>query len=334
MNLYNRLSNLESTELLNKSKEDRLTLSFYKYFKIDNLIIFRNYLFSSFSKIGVLGRIYVANEGINAQLSLPKKQLSSFETKLDEIEPMKGIRLNFAIKHNLKSFLKLKIKVRNQIVVDGISDKKFDPTNVGKHVDAIEFNNILSEKETLCVDMRNHYESEIGKFIGAVTPNVDSFKESIKFIDKKFENENKKKKILLYCTGGIRCEKASAYLKFKGFKNIYQLDGGIINYAHQVKNNNYKNKFTGKNFVFDNRLSENITNDVISNCHQCGTKSDGHVNCSNVACNLLFIQCKSCNELFRGCCSIECQKINNLSPEKQKNLRKGEKASKRIFKKF
>ena len=334
MNLYNRLSNLESTELLNKSKEDRLTLSFYKYFKIDNLIIFRNYLFSSFSKIGVLGRIYVANEGINAQLSLPKKQLNSFETKLDEIEPMKGIRLNFAIKHNLKSFLKLKIKVRNQIVVDGISDKKFDPTNVGKHVDAIEFNNILSEKETLCVDMRNHYESEIGKFIGAVTPNVDSFKESIKFIDKKFENENKKKKILLYCTGGIRCEKASAYLKFKGFKNIYQLDGGIINYAHQVKNNNYKNKFTGKNFVFDNRLSENITNDVISNCHQCGTKSDGHVNCSNVACNLLFIQCKSCNELFRGCCSIECQKINNLSPEKQKNLRKGEKASKRIFKKF
>ena len=334
MNLHNRLSNLESTELLNKSKEDRLTLSFYKYFKVDNLVIFRNYLFSSFSKIGVLGRIYVADEGINAQLSLPKKQLSSFEAKLDEIEPLKGIRLNFAVKHNLKSFLKLKIKVRNQIVVDGISDKKFDPTNVGKHVKAEEFNNILSEKESACVDMRNHYESEIGHFKGAITPNVDSFKESIKFIDKKFENENKKKKILLYCTGGIRCEKASAYLKFKGFKNVYQLDGGIINYAHQVKKNNYKNKFIGKNFVFDNRLSENITNDVISNCHQCGTKSDNHVNCSNVACNLLFIQCKSCNELFNGCCSIKCQKINNLSSKKQKSLRKGEKASRRIFKRI
>ncbi len=333
MILYNRLSNLESTDLLNKSKEDRLTLSFYKYFKIDNLVIFRNYLFSSFSEIGVLGRIYVANEGINAQLSLPKKNLSSFEAKLDEIETLKDTRLNFAIKHNLKSFLKLKIKVRNQIVVDGISNKKFDPTNVGKHVEAREFNNILSEKETSCIDMRNHYESEIGHFIGAITPNVDSFKESIKFIDKKFENENKKKKILLYCTGGIRCEKASAYLKFKGFKNVYQLDGGIINYAHQVKKNNYKNKFIGKNFVFDNRLSENITNDVISNCHQCGTKSDDHVNCSNVACNLLFIQCKSCNELFKGCCSIECQKINNLSSEKQKSLRKGQKARKRIFKK-
>tara|TARA_B100001027_G_scaffold54106_1_gene36291 strand:- start:346 stop:1323 length:978 start_codon:yes stop_codon:yes gene_type:complete len=325
---------LESTNLLDKSKEDRLTLSFYKYFKIDNLIIFRNYLFSSFSEIRVLGRIYVANEGINAQLSLPKKQLSSFEAKLDEIELLKGIRLNFAIKHNLKSFLKLKIKVRNQIVADGISDKKFDPTNVGRHVEAKEFNNILSEKETVCVDMRNHYESEIGHFMGAITPNVDSFKQSIKFIDKKFENENKKKKILLYCTGGIRCEKASAYLKFKGFKNVYQLDGGIINYAHQVKKNNYKNKFIGKNFVFDNRLSENITNDVISNCHQCGTKSDEYVNCSNVACNLLFIQCKSCNELFKGCCSVECHKINNLSLDKQKSLRKGQKVRKRIFKKI
>ncbi len=334
MILYNRLSNLESTNLLDKSKEDRLTLSFYKYFKIDNLIIFRNYLFSSFSEIRVLGRIYVANEGINAQLSLPKKQLSSFEAKLDEIELLKGIRLNFAIKHNLKSFLKLKIKVRNQIVADGISDKKFDPTNVGRHVEAKEFNNILSEKETVCVDMRNHYESEIGHFMGAITPNVDSFKQSIKFIDKKFENENKKKKILLYCTGGIRCEKASAYLKFKGFKNVYQLDGGIINYAHQVKKNNYKNKFIGKNFVFDNRLSENITNDVISNCHQCGTKSDEYVNCSNVACNLLFIQCKSCNELFKGCCSVECHKINNLSLDKQKSLRKGQKVRKRIFKKI
>ena len=333
MNLYNRLSNAESIEILEKSGEERLILSFYKYFKIKNLSIFRNYLFSSWSKIGVLGRIYVADEGINAQLSLPKKKLSFFISELDQIDPLKGIRLNFAIKNSIKSFLKLKIKVRKQIVVDGIQDKNFDPTNVGKHLKAIEFNKILSEKETSCIDMRNHYESEIGHFIGAITPNVDSFKESINFIDKKFENENRNKKILLYCTGGIRCEKASAYLKFKGFKNVFQLDGGIINYVHQVKNNNFKNKFIGKNFVFDNRLSEKITNDVISNCHQCGSKSDNHVNCSNVACNLLFIQCDRCNESLNGCCSIDCLNINNLSLEEQKNLRKGEKTSKRIYKK-
>ena len=334
MNLYNRLSNEESIELLEKSGEDRLTLSFYKYFKIKNLSIFRNYLFSSWSKIGVLGRIYVAAEGINAQLSLPKKQVSTFITELDKIDPLKGVRLNFAIKNSLKSFLKLKIKVRNQIVVDGIQDRNFDPSNVGKHLNATEFNKILSEKGTSCIDMRNHYESEIGHFNGAITPNVNSFKESINFIDKKFENENKNKKILLYCTGGIRCEKASAYLKFKGFKNVFQLDGGIISYAHQVKKNNYENKFTGKNFVFDNRLSEKITNDVISNCHQCGSKCDNHINCSNVACNLLFIQCKSCNKLLNGCCSIECQEINNLSLEEQKNLRKGKKIIKRIYKKI
>ncbi len=333
MNLYNRLSNAESKEILEKSGEERLILSFYKYFKIKNLSIFRNYLFSSWSKIGVLGRIYVAAEGINAQLSLPKKKLNFFISELDQIEPLKGVRLNFAIKNSIKSFLKLKIKVRKQIVVDGIQDKNFDPTNVGKHLNAREFNKILSEKGTSCIDMRNHYESEIGHFIGAITPNVDSFKESINFIDKKFENENRNKKILLYCTGGIRCEKASAYLKFKGFKNVFQLDGGIINYVHQVKNNNFKNKFIGKNFVFDNRLSEKITNDVISNCHQCGSKSDNHVNCSNVACNLLFIQCDRCNESLNGCCSIDCLNINNLSLEEQKNLRKGEKTIKRIYKK-
>ena len=334
MNLYNRLSNAESIELLEESGEDRLILSFYKYFKIKNLSIFRNYLFSSWSKKGVLGRIYVATEGINAQLSLPKKHLSDFVSELDQIVPLKGIRLNFAIENNLKAFLKLKIKIRKQIVVDGIQDENFDPTNVGMHLNATEFNKILSEKGTYCIDMRNHYESEIGHFVGAITPDVDSFKESINFIDKKLENEKRNKKILLYCTGGIRCEKASAYLKFKGFKNIFQLDGGIINYARQVKNDNCKNKFIGKNFVFDNRLSEKITNDVISSCHQCGSKSDNHVNCSNVACNLLFIQCESCNDSLSGCCSIECQKINNLSLEEQKILRKGEKKSKRIYKKI
>ena len=156
-------------------------------------------------------------------------------SELDQIVPLKGIRLNFAIENNLKSFLKLKIKIRKQIVVDGIQDENFDPTNVGMHLNATEFNKILSEKGTCCIDMRNHYESEIGHFVGAITPDVDSFKESINFIDKKLENEKRNKKILLYCTGGIRCEKASAYLKFKGFKNVFQLDGGIINYARQVK---------------------------------------------------------------------------------------------------
>ncbi len=333
MDLYNRLNNAESIELLENSGEDRLTLSFYKYFQIKNLSIFRNYLFLSWSKLGVLGRIYVANEGINAQLSLPKSRLNSFVAELDEITPLKGIRLNFAIKNNLKSFLKLKIKVRNQIVVDGICNKNFDPANVGKHIDAREFNKIVSEKETLCIDMRNHYESEIGHFVGAITPNVDTFNESIKFIDKNLKNENKKKKIVLYCTGGIRCEKASAYLKFKGFKNVFQLDGGIINYSRQVKKNKYENKFIGKNFVFDNRLSEKISNDIISNCHQCEEKSDTHVNCSNVACNVLFIQCDKCSDLFNGCCSVKCRDINSLESERQKELRKGHKSNVR-FKKY
>ena len=333
MQLYNKLSALERSIILEESGSERLTLSFYKYAHIGNPELFRDHLFLSWNSIEVLGRIYVAYEGINAQLSIPAMYFKEFKKHLESISFLKDVRLNIAVKQDLKSFLKLTIKVRDKIVADGLDDKEFDVTKKGIHVNAIKFNELLKDKNTICVDMRNHYESEIGHFENAFTPDVDTFRESLPIIENDLSKYKEDKNLLMYCTGGIRCEKASAYFRHKGFKKVYQLEGGIIEYARQVKQSDLENKFIGKNFVFDNRLSENITNDVISNCHQCGTKSDDHVNCSNVACNLLFIQCKSCNELFEGCCSIECQKINNLSSEKQKSLRKGEKARKRIFKK-
>ena len=181
--------------------------------------------------------------------------------------------------------------------------------------------------------MRNHYESEIGHFKGAQLPDVDTFRESLPIIEKKYNSSKEEKNILMYCTGGIRCEKASAYLINKGYKNVYQLNGGIIEYARQVKEHNLENKFLGKNFVFDNRRSERISGDIISNCHQCGDKCDEHVNCNNEACHLLFIQCESCAKKYDGCCSIECSEINSLPIEKQKELRRGKKNSNKIFKK-
>ena len=315
MNLYNRLSNEESIELLEKSGEDRLTLSFYKYFKIKNLSIFRNYLFSSWSKIGVLGRIYVAAEGINAQLSLPKKQVNTFITELDQIHPLKGVRLNFAIKNSLNSFLKLKIKVRNQIVVDGIQDRNFDPTNVGKHLNATEFNKILSEKGTSCIDMRNHYESEIGHFNGAITPNVDSFKESINFIDKKFENENKNKKILLYCTGGIRCEKASSLMKNQGFKNVYHLKGGILKYFELISEE--QSKWEGECFVFDDRVSvkQDLSEGMYDMCHGCRMPITEKDKTSNK-----YIKGVSCSKCFDK--TTQEQKSRYMSRQKQIDLAK------------
>jgi UPF0176 protein len=137
----------------------------------------------------------------------------------------------------------------------------------------------------------------------------------------------------MYCTGGIRCEKASAYYKHKGFKNVFQLEGGIINYTRQVENEGLENKFIGKNFVFDQRRSERISDDVIASCHQCGKPADTHTNCANEACHLLFIQCDECKEKMENCCSTHCQDIIKLPYEEQKELRKGQGNSNDIFKK-
>jgi UPF0176 protein len=127
----------------------------------------------------------------------------------------------------------------------------------------------------------------------------------------------------MYCTGGIRCEKASAYMLHHGFNHVYHLEGGIINYARQVKQAGLETKFIGKNFVFDDRLGERITDDIIAKCHQCGKPADTHTNCKNDGCHLLFIQCGDCAKIYDGCCTVECKAVYNLSAEEQIELRKG-----------
>ena len=333
MELYNKLSKKDRIKLIEKAGEKRFTLSFYKYELIKNLEIFRNFLFVQFNSIDVLGRIYIANEGINAQLSLPSKNIYLLKKILDEISFLKNVRLNIAIEHDNQSFLKLKIKIRDKIVADGLGNDEYDLKNNGIHVNASEFNELLNDKNTIAIDMRNHYESEIGHFEGANLPDVDTFRESLPIINKKYSKHKKDKKILMYCTGGIRCEKASAYLMQNGYKNVYQLEGGIIEYTRQVKSQDIQNKFIGKNFVFDNRLSERISKKIISKCHQCGSKCDDHVNCNNEACHLLFIQCEKCRIKYNGCCSTDCEEIYRLPEDDQKKLRKGKKNSNNIFKK-
>ena len=333
MQLYNKLSAEERARIIDENSQERITLSFYKYFKLGNPKIFRDHLFVTWSKLDILGRIYVANEGINAQLSVPKENINDFKETLQDIIPLNKIRLNFALEHYNKSFLKLTIKIRKKIVADGLDDKTFDVTNIGKHLDAENFNKMLNDSNTVCIDMRNHYESEIGFFKGAIKPNVDTFRESLEIIDNELEKNGYEKNYLMYCTGGIRCEKASAYLKHKGLKNVYQLEGGIIEYSRQVKEKKLKNNFLGKNFVFDERRGERISDDIVSNCHQCGEPCDTHVNCSNEACHLLFIQCEKCRQTMNNCCSDECMNIIELSYEEQKKLRKGKHNSNKIFKK-
>ena len=333
MQLYNKLSAIERAALIDEAGKDRLTISFYQYFNIENPQSFRDKLFLEWNALDVLGRIYVSFEGINAQLSVASENLYALKDQLDSISFLKNIRLNVAIEHNNKSFLKLKVKIRNKIVADGLNDETFDVTNIGVHLNAEEFNEMLANPDTICVDMRNHYESEIGHFDGAVTPNVDTFRASLDIIEEDLKEHKEDKNLLMYCTGGIRCEKASAYYKHKGFKNVFQLEGGIIEYTRQIKKEGIENKFIGKNFVFDQRRSERITEDVVSNCHQCGKACDAHTNCANDGCHLLFIQCDACSEAMENTCSSDCQETIQLSFEEQKELRKGKGNSNKIFKK-
>ena len=333
MQLYNKLSALERARIIDENSQERITLSFYKYFKLGNPSLFRDHLFIVWSDLDVLGRIYVAKEGINAQLSVPKENFEKFKISVSEIFPLKDIRLNIALEHFSKSFLKLTIKIRDKIVADGLDDSTFDVTRIGEHLDAKGFNEMLNDKDTICIDMRNHYESEIGFFKGAVKPNVDTFRESLEIIDEELNKNGKDRNYLMYCTGGIRCEKASAYLKHKGIENVFQLEGGIIEYTRQVKEQKLENNFLGKNFVFDERRGERVSDEIVSNCHQCGAPCDTHVNCANESCHLLFIQCDDCKKQMNNCCSEECKEINALPYDEQKSLRKGKGNSNQIFKK-
>lgn len=321
MFLYNRINAEELRNKIIRDTTSRTTLSFYRYVILENPTALRDQLYQAWHELGVLGRIYIAREGINAQLSVPSENLQAFREHVNSLEPFRNIPFKIAVEDDGKSFFKLAIKVRRKIVADGLDDGAFDVTNVGTHLNAEEFNAALEDPETVVVDMRNHYESEVGRFDGAVCPDVDTFKEELPWVVDKL-SDRKDKKILMYCTGGIRCEKASAYLKHHGFKDVNQLHGGIIAYAREIKAKGLPSKFRGKNFVFDERLGERITPDIISVCHMCGEVSDTHVNCANQDCNLLFIQCGECADQFQGCCSDECKEIAALPEQEQKLLRK------------
>lgn len=320
MKLYNRVNKEELRKKLLEDNTPRTTLSFYKYHQIKNTALFRDHLYFNWSKIGVYGRIYIASEGVNGQVSVPTENLDDFKKEVKNITFFQEMRLNIAIEDDGKSFALLKIKIRNKIVADGLDDDSFDVTDRGTHLDAESFNEITNEEDTLLIDMRNHYESEVGYFKEALRPDVETFRESLPIVQSMLKG-NEDRKIVMYCTGGIRCEKASAWFKHKGFKNVYQLDGGIIEYARQTASKGLENKFIGKNFVFDDRLGEKISEDIVSKCHQCGEASDDHTNCYNDACHMLFIQCHACAEKYEKCCSEKCKDFIQLPEEEQQKLK-------------
>jgi UPF0176 protein len=319
---HNIYSKEELKKRLAEETFHRITLSFYRYVIYEDPEKFRDDLYLKFEELGILGRIYIAREGINAQINVPEYSFDDFKLFLESTDSLKGMPLKIAVEDDGKSFYKLIIKIRNKIVADGLDDNTFDVTRVGKHLNAREFNEALADPSTIVIDMRNHYESEIGHFRNALLPDTDTFRETLPVALEQV-SDKKENKILLYCTGGIRCEKASAYFIHHGFKDVNQLHGGIIDYTRQVKAEGLKSEFKGKNFVFDERLGERISSEVIAVCHQCGNPCDHHVNCANDDCHLLFIQCDDCREKYDGCCSEKCKSVIALPVAEQIRLRKG-----------
>jgi UPF0176 protein len=332
MALHNRVSADLLKQQLAAETFRRVTTSFYQYAKIEDPAAFRDQLYEQLYALGVFGRIYVAHEGINAQVSIPEHNFEAFRSCLYAISFLNGIRLNIAVDDDGKSFWVLKIKVREKIVADGIEDPSFDMANKGKYLDARAFNDLTQDPDTIVVDMRNHYEYEVGHFEKAIEVPSDTFREQLPMAVDMLK-DNKDKNIVMYCTGGIRCEKASAYMLHNGFKNVFHLEGGIIEYTNKAKEQGLPLKFKGKNFVFDDRLGERITDDVISQCHQCGKPCDTHTNCKNDGCHLLFIQCEECATQYEGTCSSECQTVLHLPEEEKIELRKGIDKGQMIFNK-
>ena len=320
--MYNKKSKIELKKSLKRESFNRLTYSFYKYCFIDNPEDLRNKLFLDLIEQDILGRIYVSKEGINAQISIPEHNIGYFKSYIHSIDVFSDIKFKHAVEEGT-SFLKLKILVRDEIVAYKVPEDSYDMNKTGVHLKPVDFNSSIKEKDSIVVDMRNYYESEVGRFKNAIIPDAHFSKELLPTVAKALEGKEDKK-VHLYCTGGIRCEKASSYLIKKGFKEVYQLEGGIIQYAHDMKENDLKSEFIGKNFVFDDRMGERVTNDIIGKCHQCKTPSDDHKNCKNDACHLLFIQCDKCAEKYNDCCSNACNEFLQLDIETQKKLRKDE----------
>lgn len=322
MLLVNREDKNVLKQRLKEESIKRKTISFYRYVNIPEPQKLRDELYKTWSEWKCFGRIYLAQEGINAQMSVPEDHWDDFVKYLQGIDYFKSVPFKHAVDGNGKSFYKLIVKVREKIVADGINDMDFDPSNTGSYLDAKGFNEAIADENTIVVDMRNHYESEVGRFDRAFCPNADTFREELPMVIDHLKGQEDKK-VVMYCTGGIRCEKASAYLKHKGFKDVHHLKGGIIQYAQEIKEQQLESKFRGMNFVFDERIGERITEDILSECHQCSQPCDTHVNCKNDDCHLLFIQCKSCAEKMNGCCTPECMTIAALPIEEQRALRKG-----------
>ncbi|CAG8512294.1 4926_t:CDS:10 [Ambispora leptoticha] len=277
-----------------------LNLSFYTFNPIEDARLgsLHQTMLKNFKDLGILGRIYISTEGINAQLSCPSEKINALRKYCDEEIPKffgkvderidDGIgEFNYSTVHGDRaSFLKLIVRIRNQIVVDGLKPGSYDIKKQPKHLSAQEWHHALSNTDIkpIVIDMRNHYESEVGHFEDSIRPDVDTFRDSIKAMNEICQGKQDEE-IFMYCTGGIRCSKAGAILRSNGFKFVNVLKGGVTAYGRFVAANPFiKSLYKGRNFTFDKRLGEPITDDIVSQCHTCDCKIRTKHTCGNRTC--------------------------------------------------
>jgi len=270
---------------------------FYQFKKIENPIKLRKEQLELCNKLNLKGKLLIAKEGINGSFSGTKQQIAKYKSNLKKQFKDIEFKEETALDH---PFNKLEIKVKNEIIR---MDKKLNMNNIGKHISPKEFLKLSKNKEVVILDARNNYESDAGKFKNAVTPDIDSFREFPNFVDNM--KISKDTPIAMYCTGGIRCEKASAYMIQQGFKNVSQLHGGIINFCQKLPNTIWE----GTCFVFDKRLTSNVgqKENPISPCIHCKIKSDQYTNCKVKTCNKRIFICPDCQKSQHNCCSINCK---------------------------
>ena len=276
------------------------------------------------SSLDIRGRIYLSHEGINGVLSADSQAAERFIAWLKAHPLFSSLKCKIDL-HKEHAFAKLQVKVREQLVA---FDQNILHKGEGEHLSPKDWKKMLEEKDenTILLDVRNNYESTVGHFEGAILPDLETFREFPEYgAQLAKEYEPSKTKVMMYCTGGIRCEYYSTFLKEKGFESIYQLDGGVIQYGKDEGDSHW----IGRLFVFDDRLTVPIDEkggDIISFCHSCETKSDVYYNCANMDCNELFLSCAECAEKMRGCCSKECVQAPRIRPferaQKPKPFRK------------
>ncbi len=276
-------------------------LLYYIYSPIEDVVDYRDVHHKFCLENNLLGRIIVAPEGLNGTVSGTKGDCEKYMSWVKSDERFK--KVDFKVEEHFKvAFKKLYVKIKKEIVH---SELPVNPLlKTGKHLEPADFKKMLNDPEVVLIDMRSNYEHNVGKFKGAITFDMENLRDLPDHIS---EIEHLRyKKIITYCTGGIKCEKASAYLLDNGFQDVYQLHGGIIKYGIEEGGEN----FDGKCYVFDGRLTTSVNKinpEIISRCHICSELSDRMVNCANPVCNEHLPICEKCGEEMEGACSMSCK---------------------------